>query len=164
MNRKIVLSLLLSVFMLFIFTSCSDRNNENMNENNATTVNDNMKANAAEDNSAVIFKYDKDYTYDQRDELRDDLNDAIDNLNNKIDNMQNKIDKASEETQDWYNNKLNELKEKRASLKDKVDKIDNTSEQNWTEFQANLRQGWNEVQQSWNNILDHMKADTDNNY
>lgn len=162
MNSKIVLSLLLSMFMLFMFTSCSDKNNEKMNVIDRTAVNDNMDPGATKNNSVVIFQYNENYSFAQRDELRDDLKDAIDNLNNKIDDMQNKVNSASQETQDWYNNKIDELKEERENLKDKVDKIDNTSEQNWDEFQANLKSDWNNIQESWNKIIDRMKSETVN--
>ena len=162
MKNKIVLSLFLSVSMLFLFTSCSGRNNEKTIVTDRTAVNDNMNPGATKNNSVVIFQYDEDYSYAQRDELRDDLKDAIDNLNNKIDDMQSKAGKASKNTQDWYNNRISELKEKRENLKDKVDKIDDTSEQDWKKFQADLKDDWNNIQQSWNKIVDRIKSDTGN--
>ena len=165
MNTKIFFSVVLSAFMIFIFTSCQNRNEGdrannpgNMNQKENTTNENNTNANL--NRPVVIWNYNQDYTFDQKDQLKDNLDNAIDNLDDRIDKMQDKVDSTSKQTQNWYNDKIKDIKQKRDAFNDQIDKIDDTKRADWDKFQANLKDDWNNLQNSWNDVRMHVASNT----
>lgn len=161
MNSKIFFSVILSAFMLFIFTSCQNRNQANnpgndMNQNDNNLHENNPNANLNQ--PVVIWDFNKNYTYDQKDQLKDDFNNAMDQLDDRMGKFEDKVDSASKVTQDWYNDRIKQFKEKKESLNDEIDKIDDTKRADWDKFQANLKTGWIELQNSWNDIREHVAS------
>lgn len=152
--------------MLFIFISCTNRDNEHT-PGNATHRRGNMNENNPEasiNRSEIIYDFNRNYAFDQKDELKDDLNTAIDRLNKRMDKVKDMVDSSSKQTQNWYNDKKDQFDAQKDSLKDKIGKIDDAKRADWNNFQSKLKDDWNNLQKSFNNMREHIASNINSKY
>jgi hypothetical protein len=151
MKRSIWLSFFLSVLTLMILTGCDTRRDDNRVDDRTTVTDENKKDatgtdmntdNRNTDKDITLFEKNHDYTYDQRDQFKSDVDNAFDRIDERIDHIGDKIDDMSGQTKDMYNKKLDAIKDKRDKLEKRMDNFDNTKDNNWNQFKSSFRTAW----------------------
>jgi hypothetical protein len=163
MKRHGIFMVLFFTSIMFFISSCgrdaddTTIDDETYNEDN--TINDNTMT---EDN--YFWTTDRDYTFDQKTEFREDVNASLDRLNQRIDEMERKAENSSGETKEWYNDRVEELKDKRSEIENDMKDFDNVTEDTWNDFKSGVASAWDEIEESWNDIANDDRYDGDGQY
>jgi hypothetical protein len=159
------LVMLFGISILFLFTSCGRQADDTTTDDDVTIdqrdgVTDNTITNDTEDENH-FWTTDREYTYDQRNEFRSDVNSALDRLNARINELEQRAANSTDDTKEWYNERVDELKEKRAEIQKDMRDFDNTKEDDWEDFRGSITSAWEDIESSWDQMArdDRMQED-----
>jgi hypothetical protein len=107
---------------------------------------------------------DRDYTFDQRTEFRDDVNAALDRLNNKIIDLEESVASAAGDTKEWYNDRIAELKDHRSEIQKDMKNFEKTTADNWDSFKSGITTHWNDVEHSYSEMAQDERMQGDQRY
>ncbi len=162
MKRNGLMIILFLSTILFFVSSCGRNNADNasnedqMNSGNNTSMNDQTTIHQNQ-----FWISDRDYTFDQRNDFRDDVNAAIDRLNNKINTLEEKASNTAGDIKEWYNDRISELKDQRAEIQKDMQNFRSVTADKWNDFKADISSAWNDIEDSYNKMVqdDRMKVD-----
>ena len=151
MKKSIWLSIFLSVLTVFLLTGCDTRRDDDTvndrtvitDDDNATR--DNTNNEIGTDRDWMVFEDNRDYTYNERDAFKSDIDRAMDRLDERIDIIEDKADDATGETKDAYDKRIEDLKAKRDNVEKRMDEFDEVKDNNWNQFRSNIRTAWMDV-------------------
>jgi chromosome segregation ATPase len=106
-----------------------------------------------------FFDDSRDYTYDERNEFREDLVEARNKLDMEITRLEAEMDNVNAETRDEYKDHVDNLKEERDELDQKINEIDGTTEDNWEEFKDGVKSTWNDIEDGYKEIRDDVRGE-----
>ncbi|RPI72810.1 MAG: hypothetical protein EHM47_07440 [Ignavibacteriales bacterium] len=153
MKRNGFIISLLFTAMLFFITSCG----QNADDTDDITLEDRDDVledqTMMQDHENEFWTVDRDYTYDQRSEFRNDLNSAIERLDNRINKLETHAANTTGDTKDWYNDRIEELKEHRAEIQEDLNEFNDVKEDNWDDFKSGIVSGWNDIEDSWDEMV-----------
>jgi peptidoglycan hydrolase CwlO-like protein len=103
-----------------------------------------------------FFDDSRDYTYAERNEFRQDIQESRNQLDQEITRLESELDNVSADQREEHREKINELKDKRDKLDAEIKGFDRTTEDNWDEFKDNVTSAWNDVEDSYEEVTDDM--------
>lgn len=155
MKRNRLLIILFSSAILFFTGSCGreadDASNEDdmSYENRDQGIGDQQTTMQAENQ---FWTSNRDYTFDQRNEFRDDVNSAIDRLNSKITDLEESAASATGDTKEWYNDRVAELKDQRSEIQKELEDFEKVTADNWDSFKSGITSTWNDIEDSYSEM------------
>ncbi len=167
MKRNGLLIILFFTAILFFVGSCgrsaddASQEDEMTNEEKDQGMND-QQTNMQEENQ--FWTANRDYTFDQRTEFREDVNAAHDRLNNKIIDLEETGANAVGDTKEWYNDRIAELKEHRSEIQKEIKNFDKVTAENWDSFKSGITSTWNDIEQSWSQMAEDERMQGDKRY
>jgi peptidoglycan hydrolase CwlO-like protein len=169
MKRSIWLSFFLSVITVFMLTGCDTRRDDNTvddrtvitDDDNATRDNtDNEIGTGTDaDRDWMVFENNRDYTYNERDAFKSDIDRAMDRLDERIDMIEDRADDATGDMKDAYEKRIEDLKAKRDNVEKRMDGFDEVTDANWNQFKSNIRTAWMDVKSDVDQFGKELKVD-----
>jgi peptidoglycan hydrolase CwlO-like protein len=157
MKRKIFLWASLVMVPLLV-VSCGDTSRDDERLGETGTADEYME----DDN--VFWTSDRDYTYEDRDQFREDVNEAVTKLDNEIQNLQQEADQAGEDAKQMYNERISELKSHRDNLNSKMNDFASVTEENWEDFKSGISSTWDDIENSYDQMARDIENNTNNVY
>ena len=161
MKNKGFFLILFFTTILFFISSCG-------READDTTMDDEMTSENISDQTITdendFWTYERDYTFEQRNQFREDVNAAVVRLNEKINELAVHAANASGDTKVWYNDRIEELKEQRSEIENNMQNFDNITANAWNDFKTGITTAWNEIEESWNQIASDDRLNKDKQY
>lgn len=157
--------LFLSMFM-FLVSSCGRDANDTTTDDDLTIgeQDNRMGDQTTMTDENNFWTYDRDYTYDQKTEFREDVNASLDRLNQRINELETKAQNSTGDTKEWYNDRAEELKDKRSEIEEDMNDFDSATEETWNDFKSGVTTAWNEIEESWNNIANDERFEEEGQY
>ncbi len=93
---------------------------------------------------------------DERRELRKDLEKVSDKIDKQIEKIEEKTADAPADVQQQWNETLASLREKRMELDQDIAQLDNSTEDNWDSFKADVEQSWDNFEAEVDRIGDQV--------
>jgi hypothetical protein len=162
MKRNSLLVILLFAAMLFFVGSCGRSADDASEQDDMTNDETDL---GMQDQTTIqenqFWTYNRDYTFDQRNEFRDDVNAAVERLNDKITDLEESAATATVDTKEWYNDRIEELKDQRTEIQNEMQKFNKLTADNWNSFKSAITSTWNDIEHSWNQMVqdDRMQGD-----
>lgn len=157
--------LFILLFSVIFLAACETRrddrtlnNDPGYNKDRTTTNTDNVEK--WEPTQKRFYNDNKNYTYEQREEWKADMEKRKDELDKEIDKVEKLEDNSTGAREKLYEARIADLKEKRDKLDEQIDKYDDTSAKNWNKFKSGVKSAWNDVEVSWNKLVKDIKSET----
>jgi peptidoglycan hydrolase CwlO-like protein len=166
MKRSIWFSFMIAIVAVFILAACETRRDDTTVDDRTVITDDNMNRDNRDigtDRDFEIFEDNRNYTYDQRDDFKRDVERAIDRLDERIDRLEDRADDAEGQEKQMYDRRISELKAQRDRLENEVDRIDDADENTWEDVKSGVKSAWTDVKRTWNEATNELKYD-DNEY
>jgi gas vesicle protein len=155
MKSTKLISLFLGIALIVTLAACEQRTDDTRyDDGDDVVIQNNMRDT---DTSNYFWTYDRDYTYEQREEFRRDVEQAKAKLNQEITRLENEARTAPEDKQEWYNDQIAELKEKRDDLDEEWGDYNNTTADTWDDFKSSVQSVWEDIEDSWQDVKDEMR-------
>lgn len=151
MKSTKLISLILGMALIVTLAACEQRTEETRYDDTDVVVHDNMR-----DTTYHFWTYDRDYTYEQREEFKRDVEQAKAKLNQEITRLENEAKTASDDRKDWYEDQIADLKEKRDDLDEEWKDYNNTTADTWDDFKSSVKSVWEDIEDSWEDVKEDM--------
>ena len=110
-----IYTIVFNVLISFLMISCGSNNQDKKMEKGSSNV-----ALKTENNLDILWNNTKSYTFNQKEQFKNSVENARDKLNNKIFELEDKAENASGTAKDEYNKTVEKLKEEREVLNKKM--------------------------------------------
>ena len=157
MKKQMFLPLVLALLLSFMFVACNnDRTDETMHDTGT------MEDMRADDGTQVTFWDDgREYTYAEREEYRNSLDEAVDRLDKQIERLEDRADNATGENKQMLEQRIDQLKERRTNIENRLNDWANITEEEWENFKSDINTTWNDIQNSYNEVVRDLDLDSD---
>jgi|SRR5690554_638676 len=162
-KHKIFIGLLFTA-MLFFITSCGRQADDPMQEDELGY--DNREIPEQQDQTMQtdeneFWTAERNYSYEERDEFRSEVNASIERLDNKISELESHAANVTGDTKQWYNDRIEELREQRSEIEQKLQEFDSVNEEDWDSFRSDIVSAWDDIEDSWDQMAqdDRMQQD-----
>jgi hypothetical protein len=103
------------------------------------------KDSAVSKNISLIWNNTKEYTYEQKEQFKIDVENAEKKLNNKIDELRKKASVSSGNAKENYNDGVQRLVEEREFLNKKMSDFNDINNENWNHFKSGVNFAWKDI-------------------
>jgi peptidoglycan hydrolase CwlO-like protein len=170
MKKTMMLSFFMILFLSFTFVACNNnRDNETMddstgmNDNTGTGDNsmtgDRTGAPMNDGTQVTFWDRNRDYSYEERDTYKEDLNAAVDKLDKQIDNLEDRADNAQGDNKQALEKRIDNLKKQRTELNNKINDWATITGKEWEGFKSDVNEMWSDVQDSYNEVAREISGD-----
>ncbi len=166
MKRSIWFSFFLSVLTVMLLTGCDTRRDDNNVDDRTVVTDDNNKDNTEIGKDAerdMLFENNRDYTYEERDIFKSDVDKAMDRIDDRIDMLDDKIGDAAETQKAAYETRIKAIKDKRDNLEKRMDDFDEMKDNNWNQFKSSFRTAWMDLKNDVDKASKDLGIETMNN-
>jgi peptidoglycan hydrolase CwlO-like protein len=111
------------------------------------------------DRDFYFFDDSRDYTYEERNQFRQDVQESRNRLDQEISRIETQINNVPADDRESYREKINDLKEKRDELDKEMKAFNRTTADNWDDFQSEVQSAWSDVEGSYEDIRDDLHND-----
>ena len=154
MKRYGLLIVLFSTAILFFASSCGRDVDESGKDDEMTYENrdEGMGDQTVIEDKNQFWTTDRDYTFEQRSEFRNDVNAAIERLDNKINDLEQHSANATGDTKEWYKDRIAELKDHRSEIQEDLQDFAKITADNWDSFKSGITSTWNDIEDSYSEM------------
>ena len=99
------------------------------------------------------------YSYNQKEKFRQDIENAEKKLNDQIKDLQQQAENASGEVKNKYEQAIRSLNEKKKEVNRKMNILGNVIEKDWDNFKVGINSAWGEIQDTWDKLDDKLNND-----
>ena len=142
MKKNTIYIMFLSLLISVMLVSC-----ETGKEKRVDKSSDSASGNSI----SIIWNNTKNYSFEQKEKFKNDVEKAREKLNNKIDELQKKAGLTTGNAKANYNKGIEKLKEEREVLNKKMSDFNNVTEQNWNDFKSGVTSVWRDIEKTWKN-------------
>ena len=114
MNKSFFYLLIFLLSALFAFTGCDTRDDEMNEMDRMEGQNETMMEDT--DDRKVFLVRDRDYTYDERNEWRTNIDNAVNEIDREIQRLEAEAANAEGEAKEQYNQAIADLRERKNEL------------------------------------------------
>jgi dsDNA-specific endonuclease/ATPase MutS2/predicted small secreted protein len=162
MKKTLLFPLLMAAMLSFVFTACDtrqgDRDDATTEERGTDTytpgTEDNTGMRTETEREFMFFDDEKEYTYENRDEFRQDVQAARTKLDQEINRLETQSANVSSDAREEYREKINDLKETRDELDKDMKGFNRATADNWEEFESEVKSSWNDVEDTFKDVRD----------
>jgi peptidoglycan hydrolase CwlO-like protein len=116
------------------------------------------------DRDFYFFDDSRDYSYEERNQFRQDVQESKNRLDQEISRLESHIGTTATtdpDTRDDHQEKFNELRTNRDRLEAEMRGFNRATNDNWDDFRSNVQSAWNDVEDSYEDLLNEIDDDTD---
>ncbi len=159
MRRNKLIPGLFLFLMSIVFVSCGNDNGkqETVDNEDKTPVVTNNDINRTD--RTHFFVINKDYSFDEKDDYKNQLNKGITDIDNEINKLQGEAEKVKGDTKKRYHELISDLKDKKEILKEQSAKVDDQTKESWVRFKSNVNNTWNELENDWDKMMTDIKRE-----
>jgi peptidoglycan hydrolase CwlO-like protein len=111
------------------------------------------------DRDFYFFDDNRDYTYQERNQFRQDVQEARNRLDQEITRLENQLNNVDADRREDHRENINDLKRERDELDMEMKAFERTTEDNWEEFRDNVQSAWSDVEDTYRDVRDDIYDD-----
>jgi len=140
MKKNFIYISFFCLLILFLLVSCGTHTERRSGNKKDSAVNKNI---------SLIWNNTKDYTYEQKEQFKIDVENAKKKLSNKIDELRKQASVSSGNAKENYNDGVQRLVEEREFLNKKMSDFNEITNENWDHFKSGVNFAWKDIEKTW---------------
>lgn len=140
MKKNFIYISFFSLLIAFLLISCTtQKERKNVNKNIP----------AINQNTSSIWRNSKNYTYEQKELFKTDVENAKKKLNDKINELRKKASVSWGNVKENYNDGIEKLVVERGLLNKKMSDFNSITKENWNDFKSGVNSAWSDIEKTW---------------
>jgi peptidoglycan hydrolase CwlO-like protein len=170
MKKTLLIRMFLVAIISMAFVACDTRQDRTDDMDNRGTdtytpgERDNTGITTETERDYMFFDDSRDYTYEERNQFRQDVQEARNRLDQEISRLESQGQNLAADEREDHREKINDLKEKRDELDKEMKGFNRATADNWDDFQDKVQSAWSDVEDSFKDVRDdvHDNINDDN--
>jgi DNA repair exonuclease SbcCD ATPase subunit len=159
MKKSLFFIAIVSFVFSLVLMSCQTRDDRGTYDDTTFRDRDGVTMDTRDTERRVFLVRDRDYTYEERDQYRQDIQQARNEIDNEIQRLERQSADAPAEARDGYNDAIAELRDKRQELDRELNRMNNVTEDNWEEFKSDMNEWFSDLEDDYNRRVNDLRDD-----